>query len=148
MKFEDCKIGQTVMANESSRDLYVYTCIEKGYKGKIINIDKDYHMIAVKDHNSTERIGAKGEYGFWIEPEHVDLMFNSCTAEQIENFKCCRDGNKIIITYKDELLATAKCNPNDEFDEEFGIALALTRALKKMKTTRKIVITESVEDYV
>ena len=148
MKFEDCKIGQTVKANNGGKDLYVYTSIERHYKGKIINIDEEREMIAVEHISSNQRIGINNEYGFWVEPEHFDLMFNSCADKQIENFKCYREDNKIIVTYKDKVLATAKCNPKDEFDEEFGIALALTRALKKMKTTRETVITESVEDSV
>ena len=149
MKFEDCKIGQTVKANECSRGVYVYTGIECNYKGKIIGINKKDKMIAV-EYVGGEYVRTADKYGYWVSPKHFDLLGYFGNLEEIYSFKCYRADTKIIVTYKGKKLATAKCNPSDKFDEEFGLALALGRALrnKEFKTKKEIVITESIFDYI
>lgn len=58
---------------------------------------------------------------------------------------------EIKVYYKDKLIATAKCSEEDNYDEEFGLNLALRRFCKTLKNEHKVVITktktERVDDY-
>lgn len=58
---------------------------------------------------------------------------------------------EIKVYYKDKLIATAKCSEEDNYDEEFGLNLALRRFCKTLKDEHKVIITktktERVEDY-
>ena len=145
MRIEDCKIGQIVIANDKSNDRYSITNLDNDFKGKIVKFQGN--CIAIEQINSKYHKEDNGVVWSNLDPNYFDLIEDKENKEKLD--LCVeRCGKKLILKYNGKVLATAKCNPNDEFDEEFGIALALTRALKKMKTTREIIITERVEDYV
>lgn len=150
MKFEDCKIGMTVKMNELSNDRYSITTKSRGCVGKIVNM-YDFNntvVIRVLEHSYHSYVGKT----FDIEPQYFDPVYqnNSTICENSDyllNVKVVKKDNAIEVYYNNKKLATAKCNPNDKWDEEFGLALAFSRALKEMKTSHEIITIESVSDY-
>lgn len=142
MEFKDCKVGMTITMNQLSNGKYDITNQRSNCVGKIVHIDYINSLVYIKiiGHDYPLHL----DHIFRVNPKCFDCI-DDC--EQV-NFQVLKDKNIIKICYNNKELATAKCSPTDKFDEEFGIALALTRALKKMKNTHEVITVESINDCI
>ena len=140
MKNEECKVGMLVKMNKLSNNEYRMVTQTDGCVAKIIKAGYSYKEVEIEivEHIHQSLIGVT----FFVDPKYFDCVTDIGTQY---NFKIFKDDEGIIrVYYNDKIKAVADCNITGKWDEEFGIALALTRALKEMKTTH----TETVEDYV
>ena len=152
MKFEDLKVGMRVRATGSKYD---YAITNKKYKwiGIIVDINNKAKTFSAKTDKSSCDDGIPKDYIFKqleldkFEPTKKEA--NLPKRGEREILRVTEHNQKIKVWYKDKVIAEARCSEEDNYDEEFGLNLALRRFCKTLKDEHKVVITqtERVDDY-
>ena len=154
MKFEDLKVGMRVRATGSKYD---YAITNKKYKwiGIIVDINNKAKTFSAKTDKSNCDDGLPKDYIFkLLEPDKFEPTKKEANLPkrgEREILRVTEHNQKIKVWYKDKVIAEARCSEEDNYDEEFGLNLALRRFCKTLKDEHKVVITktktERVEDY-
>ena len=153
MKFEDLKVGMKIRAVDNW-----YTITSKNYQfeGEVTDIDEDTKSFSAKTTHSTcpERVFRNGYVWDELKPNH----FGTIPAKKKENatanevLKVIRKKDTYYVIYDGRTVAAATCSKDDNFNEEFGLNLALRRFCKTLcdeNTTKKVVYnTDKVEDFI
>ncbi len=114
MKIKDVKIGMKIIGNDLANK-YIYT--KKGWVGVVECIQGDH-------------IFARGNYGdmnYCLDPKAFDEYKGD---EEVLKVYCGTNG--YYVEYKGKIVSGSWCHPNDKFDEEFGLNLALRRFCKTL----------------
>lgn len=153
MKFEDLKIGMKLKANEKSNIHYTITNNKNEWQGVVTKIDKKrnfFNAITTKTIDNSY-INSR----FSLDPKYFEPIEEEKPKKKIVTMseiplKVVRDRNTICVFYKDKKVAQATCSPEDTFNEEFGLNLALRRFCAGLAdTNEKIVKTvDHVEDFI
>lgn len=115
MKIKDVKIGMKVIGNDVADKLYRHT--KKGWIGTVEDIQDGY--IYVRD--DKERVN------LYVVPKAFDKY-----EEDEEVLKVYRTTKGYYVKYNGQIVASSRCHPNDKFNEEFGLNLALRRFCKTL----------------
>ena len=153
MKFEDLKVGMKVKAM-CGESVYCITNREKKWIGTIAYIDFDNEAFTAKTDSCTYKYISKGRFFKGLNPKYFEPVEEETVApkpQEKELLRVTEHNHEIKIYYKDKFIAKAKCSKEDNYDEEFGLNLALRRFCKTLKDSHEVVITktkiESVDDY-
>ena len=153
MKFEDLKVGIKVKAM-CGESVYCITNREKKWIGTIAYIDFDNEAFTAKTDSCTYKYISKGRFFKGLNPKYFEPVEEETVApkpQEKELLRVTEHNHEIKIYYKDKFIAKAKCSKEDNYDEEFGLNLALRRFCKTLKDSHEVVITktkiESVDDY-
>lgn len=136
MKIKDVKIGMKIIGNDLANK-YIYT--KKGWVG-VVECIQGGHIFAR---------GNSGEYNYYLDPK----AFDKYEGDE-EVLKVYRGENGYYVVYNGQIVAGSRCHPNDKFNEEFGLNLALRRFCKKLcnkniVTQKKVVETViNVDDLI
>lgn len=149
MKFEDLKKGMKIKAI-CSENVYGVTNKESNWIGTVIQINGN-GTFSAKTISCTHGWTAGKSFinlnpGFF---EPVEEETVASKPQEKELLRVTEHNHEIKIYYKDKFIAKAKCSKEDNYDEEFGLNLALRRFCKTLKDSHEVVITkfENVEDY-
>ena len=152
MKFEDLKVGMKIRAIDNH---YMITKKIYGFEGKIIDINKYNETFTVKTTHSTcpERVFRNYVWDD-LKAEHFEPILSGekeiATVNEI--LKVVRKRDTYYVIYNGRTVAAATCSKDDNFNEEFGLNLALRRFCKTLcdeNTTKKVVYnTDKVEDFI
>jgi hypothetical protein len=149
MKFEDLKKGMKVKAT-CSECVYGVTNKENNWIGTVMQIYGD-GTFSAKTISCTHRCTARKVFvdlnpGFF---EPVEEEPTTAKQQEKELLRVTTCNKEIKIYYKDKFIAKAKCSKEDNYDEEFGLNLALRRFCKTLKDSHEVVITktERIDDY-
>lgn len=156
MKKLKLKVGDTVKA--IGRDYYGITNSYHNWVGKVIAVDKEQDTFnAITISIDVNPYKAKWRDVFNNLENNSSLFTIIDTEEKPKTPKAPKEndtilcakrrGNRIFIEYRGKVIAMSGCDEHDEFDEEFGLNLALRRACNKLKDSHEIISTENVEDY-
>lgn len=115
MKIKDVKIGMKIIGNDLANKKYLYT--KKGWVG-VVKWIQGGHIFA-KDNSR--------EYNYCLEPK----AFDKYEGDE-EVLKVYRSANGYYVEYNGQIVAGSRCHPNDKFNEEFGLNLALRRFCKTL----------------
>lgn len=155
MKRSDFKVGDIVKAINA--DCYGITNSENHWVGKIISTDEytnTFSAETISVDKNVYRVNT-GEIFFGLENDaRLFTKLGSDTQKPSKAkekntiiLQAVKRGNRIFVQYRGKCIGFSACDDNDEFDEEFGLNLALQRTCRKLKNTHEITTTESVEDY-
>ena len=152
MKFEDLKVGMKVRAID---DYYNVTRKYNQYVGEVTNIDEDNKTFTAKTIHSTfpdlesrnrEWDNLRANHFAPIPSEKGEI------ATVNEVLKVVRKRDTYYVIYNGRTVASATCSKDDNFNEEFGLNLALRRFCKTLcdeNTTKKVIYnTDNVEDFI
>lgn len=114
MKIKDVKIGMKVIGNDLANK-YIYT--KKGWVG-VVECIQGNHIFAR---------GNSGEYNYCLDPKAFDKY-----ERDEEVLKVYRSANGYYVEYNGQIVAGSRCHPNDKFNEQFGLNLALRRFCKTL----------------
>ena len=150
MMYEDLKIGMKVKA-VCDECVYEITNKESKWIGTVTQIYDD-GTFSAKTISCTHRWCTAREVFVDLKPKFFEPVEEKQTAakpQEKELLRVTEHNHEIKVYYKDKLIATAKCSEEDNYDEEFGLNLALRRFCKTLKDEHKVVITktEKVDDY-
>ena len=149
MKFEDLKVGMKVKAID---DFYNFTIKSRRWIGTITNVRDDGSFSAVTE-SSVSKI-EKGKRYYYLYPEHFEPVSREKRKIDTANVvvKVVRLKDTYHVIYNGKTVASATCREDDNFNEEFGINLALRRFCKMLcdeNTTKKVTYnTDKVEDFI
>lgn len=115
MKIKDVKIGMKVIGNDVADEYYLYT--KKGYIGTVEAVNDFYIYIRGDDDGKT----------FSVDPRAFDKYEKDEAV-----LKVYRTTNGYYVKYNGQIVAGSRCHPNDKFDEQFGLNLALRRFCKTL----------------
>lgn len=151
MKFEDLKVGMKIKAI-CSENVYGVTNKEKKWMGTVAYIDFDNEAFTAKTDSCTYKYISKGRFFKGLKPrffEPVEEEMTTTKPQEKELLRVTECNHEIKVYYKDKLITKAKCSKEDNYDEEFGLNLALRRFCKTLKDNHEVVITktERVDDY-
>lgn len=153
MKFDDLKVGMKVKAI-GGECVYSVTNKESKWIGTVIYINFDNKVFIAATESCTDKHTHKGHIFEDLKPrffEPVEEKTVEPKPQEKELLRVTTYNKEIKVYYKDKLIATAKCSEEDNYDEEFGLNLALRRFCKTLKDEHKVVITkiktEKVDDY-
>lgn len=151
MKFNELKVGMKVRAIDN---YYMMTSKRRGWTGFVVKICNDGTFFA-----KTTRIidpDPVFSYHVWdnLKPEHFEVISSEeekiATANEVA--KVVRKKDTYYVVYNGKIVASATCRKDDNFNEEFGLNLALRRFCKTLcneNTTKKVVYnTDKVEDFI
>ena len=150
MKFKDLKVGMKVRAIDNE---YVYTAKRYEFEGKITDIDKENKTFSAQ---TTHSISPEFRHYVWddLRAEHFEPIpaKKKEIATVNEVLKVVRKRDTYYVIYDGRTVAAATCSKDDNFNEEFGLNLALRRFCKTLcdeNTTKKVVYnTDKVEDFI
>ena len=150
MEFEDLKVGMKIRAIDNE---YVYTAKKYQYEGEIIDINEDDETFTAK---TTHSMSSEFRHYVWDElrAEHFEPIpaKKKEIATVNEVLKVVRKRDTYYVIYDGRTVAAATCSKDDNFNEEFGLNLALRRFCKTLcdeNTTKKVVSnTDKVEDFI
>ena len=150
MKFEDLKVGMKIRAIDNE---YVYTARKYQYEGEIIDINEDDETFTAK---TTHSMSSEFRHYVWddLRAEHFEPIpaKKKEIATVNEVLKVVRKRDTYYVIYDGRTVAAATCSKDDNFNEEFGLNLALRRFCKTLcdeNTTKKVVSnTDKVEDFI
>ena len=153
MKFEDLKVGMKIRAIDNR---YAITSKNYQFEGVVTDIDEDTETFSAKTTHSTcpERVFRNGYVWDMLTSEHFEIIASKKReiATVNEVLKVVRKRDTYYVIYKDKIVAKATCRKDDNFNEEFGLNLALRRFCKTLcdeNTTKKIIYnTDKVEDFI
>lgn len=152
MKFENLKVGMKVKA-ACDKCVYGVTNKENKWIGTVTQIYSD-GTFSAKTISCMHGLCAAREVFVDLKPgffEPVEEKTVEPKPQEKELLRVTTYNKEIKVYYKDKLIATAKCSEEDNYDEEFGLNLALRRFCKTLKNEHKVVITktktEKVDDY-
>ena len=150
MKFEDLKVGMKVRAIDNE---YVYTAKRYQFEGKITDINEDDETSSAK---TTHSISPEFRHYLWddLKAEHFEIIASKkkeiTTVNEV--VKVIRKKDTYYVIYNGKTVASATCSKDDNFNEEFGLNLALRRFCKTLcdeNTTKKVIYnTDKVEDFI
>lgn len=153
MKFEDLKVGMKVKAIDND---YVYTAKKYQFEGTITDIDEKNETFSAQTTHSTcpKRVFRNGYVWDVLQAEHFKIIpakkREIATANEV--LKVIRKKDTYYVIYDGRTVAAATCSKDDNFNEEFGLNLALRRFCKTLcdeNTTKKVVYnTDKVEDFI
>ena len=150
MKFEDLKVGMKIKAIDNK---YVYTAKRYQFEGKITDINEVDETFTAK---TTHSISPEFRHYVWddLKAEHFEIIpaKKREIATVNEVVKVVRKRDTYYVIYNGKIVASATCSKDDNFNEEFGLNLALRRFCKTLcdeNTTKKVVYnTDKVEDFI
>ena len=150
MKFKDLKVGMKIRAIDNE---YVYTAKRYEFEGKITDIDKENETFTAQ---TTHSISPEFRHYVWddLRAEHFEPIpaKKKEIATVNEVLKVVRKKDTYYVIYNGRTVAAATCSKDDNFNEEFGLNLALRRFCKTLcdeNTTKKVVYnTDKVEDFI
>lgn len=116
MEIKDVKIGMKVIGNDLADIAYLYT--KKGWIGTVEAIRGDSIYVGDGIHNGNYRVNPKA--------------FDKYEGDE-EVLKVYRGANGYYVVYNGQTVASSRCHPNDKFNEEFGLNLALRRFCNNLK---------------
>ena len=152
MKFEDLEVGMKVKAID---DYYNVTRKYNQYVGEVTNIDEDNKTFTAKTiHSTFPDLGSRNRECDNLRANHFEPIPSEKKeiATVNEVVKVVRKRDTYYVIYKDKIVAKATCRKDDNFNEEFGLNLALRRFCKTLcdeNTTKKIIYnTDKVEDFI
>ena len=151
MKIEDLKVGMKVKATGGSKTVYNITNEEEKWVGTVIYIDVNDERFSAKT-DSCDFKGAIKKSFEDLNPRYFEPVKEKPTItkkQEKELLRVTEHNKEIKVYYKDKLITKAKCSEEDNYDEEFGLNLALRRFCKTLKDSHEVVITktERVDDY-
>ena len=149
MKLEDLKVGMKVRAVD---DYYCLTTKSHKWVGTVTKVCGNGTFNARTE--SSVSIDKNREYVV-LRPEHFEAVVTQkkdvSTLKTIP-LKVTYDRDNIYVIYKGKVVAKATCREDDNFNEEFGLNLALRRFCKTLcdeNTTKKVIYnTDKVEDFI
>lgn len=115
MEIKDVKIGMKVIGNDLADIAYLYT--KKGWIGTVEAIRGDSIYVGDGIHNGNYRVNPKA--------------FDKYEGEE-EVLKVYRVADGYYVEYKGQMVTGSFCHPNDKFNEQFGLNLALRRFCKTL----------------
>ena len=150
MKFKDLKVGMKVRAIDNE---YVYTAKRYEFEGKITDIDKENETFSAQ---TTYSNSSEFRHYLWddLKAEHFEAIPSEEkeTAEAEEVVKVIYKKDTYYVIYNGKVAAKATCSEDDNFNDEFGLNLALRRFCKTLcdeNTTKKVIYnTDKVEDFI
>ena len=150
MKFEDLKVGMKVRAIDNE---YVYTAKRYQFEGEITDIDEDTDTFTAQ---TTHSVSHEFRHYLWdyLRAEHFEPIPSEKReiATVNEVVKVVRKKDTYYVIYNGKTVASATCSKDDNFNEEFGLNLALRRFCKTLcdeNTTKKVIYnTDKVEDFI
>ena len=150
MMYDDLKIGMKVKA-ACDKCVYGVTNKENKWIGTVTQIYGD-GTFSAKTISCIHGLRTAREVFVDLKPrffEPFEEEPNAAKPQEKELLRVTTYNKEIKVYYKDKLIATAKCSEEDNYDEEFGLNLALRRFCKTLKDEHKVVITktEKVDDY-
>lgn len=150
MKFRDLKVGMKVRAIDNH---YVFTAKKYQFEGVITNIDEENATFSAQ---TTHSVSPECRQYLWddLQAEHFEIISSEkkeiATVNEI--VKVVRKKDTYYVIYNGKTVASATCSKDDNFNEEFGLNLALRRFCKTLcneNTTKKVVYnTDKVEDFI
>ena len=150
MKFRDLKVGMKVRAIDNH---YVFTAKKYQFEGVITDIDEENATFSAQ---TTHSVSPEFRQYLWddLNAEHFEII--SSEKKEIatvnEVVKVVRKKDTYYVIYNGKTVASATCSKDDNFNEEFGLNLALRRFCKTLcdeNTTKKVVYnTDKVEDFI
>lgn len=152
MKFEDLKVGMKIRAIDN---WYIVTKKAYQYEGEITDINEDDETFTAKTTHSICP-DLKLRHYVWddLKADHFEIIPSEKKeiATVNEVVKVVRKRDTYYVIYNGKTVASATCSKDDNFNEEFGINLALRRFCKTLcdeNTTKKVVYnTDKVEDFI
>lgn len=153
MKFEDLKVGMKIRAVDN---WYAITSKNYQFEGEVTNIDEVTKTFTAKTTHSTcpERVFRNGYEWDELKSKHFEIIpaGKKEIATVNEVVKVVRKRDTYYVIYNGKTVASATCSKDDNFNEEFGINLALRRFCETLcdeNTTKKVVYnTDKVEDFI
>ena len=150
MKFKDLKVGMKVRAIDN---FYNFTSKEYQFEGEITDIDEENETFFAQTTHST---CPPFRYHLWydLKAKHFEAIPSEEkeTAEVEEVLKVYLKKDTYYVVYNGKVVAKATCSEDDNFNDEFGLNLALRRFCKKLcneNTTKKVIYnTDKVEDFI
>lgn len=149
MNLEDVKVGRMVKAID---DYYGFTTKSRRWVGTVTKVCDNGTFIA-KTERSISKVEKDLTYDT-LRPEHFEPVSKEKRKIYTANVvvKVVRVKDTYHVIYNDKTVASATCREDDNFNEEFGINLALRRFCKTLcdeNTTKKVVYnTDKVEDFI
>lgn len=153
MKFNELKVGMKVRA---VNNWYAITSKNYQFEGEVTDIDEDTETFSAKTTHSTcpERVFRNGYIWDELKAKHFEIIpakkKENATANEV--LKVIRKKDTYYVIYDGRTVAAATCSKDDNFNEEFGLNLALRRFCKTLcdeNTTKKVVYnTDKVEDFI
>lgn len=150
MKFEDLKVGMKVRAIDN---FYNFTSKKYQFEGEVTKINEKCKAFGVKTIHSTIQ-GVHSASWYDLKAEHFEAIpfEEKETAEVEEVVKVYLKKDTYYVIYNGKVAAKATCSEDDNFNDEFGLNLALRRFCKTLcdeNTTKKVIYnTDKVEDFI
>lgn len=151
MKIKDMKVGMKLKATNKSNTRYSITNKKNEWQGVVTEIDEKNNVFKALtiNHKYKSNIGED----FILDPQYFEPIEEKKIVAMNEiPLKVTYDRDNIYVIYKDKVVAKATCRKDDNFNEEFGLNLALRRFCKTLcdeNTTKKTVYnTDKVEDFI
>lgn len=152
MKFNELKVGMKVRAIDN---YYMVTKKTYQFEGEITDIDEYHQTFSAKTTHSTYP-AEDLRYYTWddLKASHFEIIpaEKKEIATVNEVVKVVRKRDTYYVIYNGKTVASATCSKDDNFNEEFGINLALRRFCETLcdeNTTKKVVYnTDKVEDFI
>ena len=149
MNFEDLRVGMMVKAIDNR---YGLTTKNRKWVGTVTKIRDNDTFTAVTESSISK--AEKGQEYCSLRPEHFEPVSRKKRKIDTANVvvKVVRVKDTYHVIYNDKTVASATCREDDNFNEEFGINLALRRFCKTLcdeNTTKKVIYnTDNVEDFI
>ena len=149
MNFEDLRVGMMVKAIDNR---YGLTTKNRKWVGTVTKIRDNDTFTAVTESSISK--AEKGQEYCSLRPEHFEPVSRKKRKIDTANVvvKVVRVKDTYHVIYNDKTVASATCREDDNFNEEFGINLALRRFCKTLcdeNTTKKVIHnTDNVEDFI
>ena len=149
MNFEDLRVGMMVKAIDNN---YALTTKSRKWVGTVTKVCGNGTFYAVTESSVSKT--EKGQRYDCLRPEHFEPVSREKrkidTADVVVKVVRVKDTYHVI--YNGKTVASATCREDDNFNEEFGINLALRRFCKTLcdeNTTKKVIYnTDNVEDFI
>lgn len=141
MKFKDCKIGMVVVPSAGSQLL--------SEDGNAI-YNPNFRTLKISRLNYTNHTITVRELETDFEMKNINPIYVNEKGKPTFlfgaklDFEIHTNGNELAAYYHGIKIATAKCRPDDAYDEEFGLNLLLRRVCQKLKDSHTVV--ETVEE--
>lgn len=151
MKFKDLKVGMKVRAVDN---YYMMTARKYDWVGEITYLDEDERLfVARTTHTTYPDLGYRTWMWDDLRAEHFEEVVEKKEIATVnEVVKVVRKKDTYYVIYNGKTVASATCSKDDNFNEEFGLNLALRRFCKTLcdeNITKKVVYnTDKVEDFI
>lgn len=154
MRIEDIKVGMKLKATERSDRRYTITNHSMNWQGVVINIG-DEESNAFEARTTNCKVKGYVDSTFILDPRYFEPIEEEQPKKKIVTMneiplKVTCDRDTVYVIYNGKVVAKATCSPEDTFNEEFGINLALRRFCKTLPDTNEVVVktVNKVEDFI